>query len=200
MIVSRVSLSPPPDEHFSSVGSETPESGVRNRPPVAPFDVIYAERFAQVARWARAMGGSSADIEDLCQEIFMTVRRKLPEFDGANLPGWLYRITERAVRTHLRKAWIRRAFFLSSEEWRRVPERRPDPAEHLAAAQQRQAIERTLSRLSLKKRTALILSEVEGMTGEEIAEFEGVPVATIYSRLHYAKREFVELSRKESKA
>ena len=48
-----------------------------------------------------------SDTEDLAQEIFLVVRRKLDRFDGGNLAGWLYRITQLTVRDHRRRAWFK---------------------------------------------------------------------------------------------
>ena len=49
----------------------------------------------------------SSDTEDLAQEIFLVVRRKLDRFDGGNLAGWLYRIAQLTVRDHRRRAWFK---------------------------------------------------------------------------------------------
>lgn len=168
-------------------------------PPPLAFDQVYSTYFDQVARWARAMGGPSADLEDLCQDVFVTVRRKLPSFDGRNLPGWLYRITQRSVRAHLRKAWIRRALFLSNDEWSSLGETSGCIVDDLVSREDHAEFARLLEKLSLPKRTALLLHEVEGKSGEEIAALEGVPVATIYSRVHYAKRELSQLLEKRRK-
>ena len=46
--------------------------------------------------------------------------------------------------------------------------------------------------MSEKRRTALILSEIEGYSGEEIARLQGIPVATVRTRLFHARREFLE--------
>src|SRR5215467_5590225 len=56
------------------------------------FRTLYDTWFADVARWVRALGASTADQDDLVQEVFVVVHRRLPDFDGENLAGWLYRI------------------------------------------------------------------------------------------------------------
>src|SRR5580693_10495342 len=77
---------------------------------VHSFESVYRTWFPEVARWVRARGANEADVEDVTQEVFIIVRRKLDQFDGRNLPGFLYRITERTVRDHRRSAWIRNLF------------------------------------------------------------------------------------------
>jgi DNA-directed RNA polymerase specialized sigma24 family protein len=44
-----------------------------------------------------------------------------------------------------------------------------------------------------RRRTTFFLFEIEGYSGEEIAELEGVAVTTIYTRLHHARRDFMSL-------
>jgi DNA-directed RNA polymerase specialized sigma24 family protein len=50
--------------------------------------------------------------------------------------------------------------------------------------------------MSEKRRRALILAELEGLRADEIARLEGIPVATARTRLHHARREFLERARK----
>ena len=74
------------------------------------FDAIYDAWFDPVCRWARALGGPEADLDDLAQEVFVVVERQLAKFDGRNLAGWLYRITARVVAGQRRRAWFRHLF------------------------------------------------------------------------------------------
>jgi DNA-directed RNA polymerase specialized sigma24 family protein len=68
---------------------------------------IYRDLFDDVAHWVRAFVAHDADVEDLTQEVFIILRRKLPGFDGQNLGGFLYRIIQRTVRDHRRSVWFR---------------------------------------------------------------------------------------------
>src|SRR5882672_2174648 len=75
---------------------------------VGSFERIYARWFHEVSRWVRALGGLDADLDDLTQDVFMVVRRKLASFDGKNLQGWLYSIAKHQVSDYRRRAWVRR--------------------------------------------------------------------------------------------
>lgn len=178
-----------------NAGRSPPEAAAKN----LGFDAIYETWFHEVTRWARAFGGLDADLEDLVQEVFIVVRRKLDRFDGENLPGWLYRITQRTVSDYRRRAWFRRFWQPPNFEALVDPGLSP-----LEAAERRQA-ERTLmealSHMSATHRSAFILFEIEGYSGEEIARLENVPVKTVYTRLHYARRDFLSrLKRQREKA
>ena len=70
----------------------------RSRPSHLDFDAIYERWFEDVSRWVRAMGGPDAEREDLVQDVFVVVHRRLPDFDGENLAGWLYQIGSPRVR------------------------------------------------------------------------------------------------------
>ena len=171
-------------------------SAGQGRPP--SFEAVYAECFHDVLRWARSMGGNEADLDDLAQDVFLVVRRKLSQFDGQNLHGWLYRITQRRVRDHRRAVWFRSLFGRRSP---RDPERAllglvepgPGPAERLEQHEAERTLSQVLSRMRHKHRTVFVLFEVEGYSGEEIAELEGVPVNTIWTRLHHARKDFAAI-------
>ena len=163
------------------------------------FEEIYAQWFHDVSRWIRAFGGLHADLDDLAQEVFLIVRRKLPQFDGENLAGWLYRITQRTVRDYRRRAWYRR--FLAKQHVDGRTEREstapePDPSQMLERREAERLLVQILEKMSESRRTAFILFEIEGYTGEEIANLEDVPINTVWTRLHHARKEFYMLIEK----
>jgi RNA polymerase sigma-70 factor (ECF subfamily) len=161
-------------------------------PPPPDFASVYDEWIPQVARWIRALGGLSVDIEDVAQEVFLVVRRKLDGFDGRNLGGWLYRITELAVRDHKRRAWFRHTVHKDHAELGHLE----DPRQGVALLEHQDELRllgRVLERMDETRRAAFVLFEVEGYSGEEIARLQNVPVATVWTRLHYARKEFFAL-------
>jgi RNA polymerase sigma-70 factor (ECF subfamily) len=173
------------------------------RPTLAPakaislpldFSTLYGEWFHEVSRWVRALGGLGVDHEDVTQEVFMVVRRKLHQFDGANVASWLYRIAVLAVRDHRRRAWFRRTVLRHPGEDVPEPAAAQDgPAVALERKQERAVLMQLLSRMNETRRATFVLFEIEGMSGEEIARLQDVPVATVWTRLHYARKEFLTL-------
>ena len=152
------------------------------------FDEVYRGWFERVVRWLPAMGVARADLEDVAQEIFVIVQRRLASFDGGNLGGWLYAIALRVANNHRRLAWFRRVFLVGDERAEIVPDATPE-AEVIRAQLLAQA-EGILKSLPDKQRRAFVLFEVEGYSGEEIAALEGIPVATVWTRVHHAKKAF----------
>jgi RNA polymerase sigma-70 factor, ECF subfamily len=160
------------------------------------FEEVYAQGFRHVVRWIRAFGGLDADLEDLAQETFVVVRRQLPKFDGNNLAGWLFRITQRTVRDYRERAWFRRRGGKPDDDGRTQQESTappPDPSEVAERRESLRVLTQLLAKISESHRTAFILFEIEGYTGEEIAQLEDVPVNTVWTRLHHARKELYTL-------
>jgi RNA polymerase sigma-70 factor (ECF subfamily) len=165
-----------------------PASGPVNRAGDVDFRAIYDEWFADVARWVRALGAAAADQDDLVQETFLVVHRRLPDFDGANLAGWLYRIAAHQVRDFRRLRWIKHIFGRSVPLTHRVPSPTPTPVMALETKEQHQLLERLLSSLSESQRAAFVLFEIDGYSADEIARIQQAPINTVRARIHRARK------------
>jgi len=156
---------------------------------------IYDQWVGEVLRWARALGAAESDLDDVAQEVFVVVQRKLTAFDGANLGGWLYRITSRTVSDHRRRAWFRNLFRRrDTAPIDDLPSTARSPADALEGQEDRATVWRLVERMSAKRRAAFVLFEIEGYSGEEIARLEGIPLATVWTRLHHARRDFLGMA------
>jgi RNA polymerase sigma-70 factor, ECF subfamily len=168
------------------------------QPPELPrplvFDTVYRAYFRQVVAWMRAMNVPPADMEDAAQEVFLVVRRKLPRFRDDNLAGWLYRIADLTARNYRRLAWFKHLFARdplddASDPWPMAN----SPAMSLEQKEDRRTLFRMLAGMSAKRRETLILFEVEGYSGQEIATLQDVPLKTVWTRLHHARRDLVSM-------
>lgn len=162
-------------------------------PDACDFATVYDALFDDVLRWMAAMGAPGTDLEDLAQEVFLVVERKLSDFDGRNLQGWIYGIARKVVASHRRRAWVR-SLFLRRVEEASSPYVPATPVALLERKQAWQLVDRALARMSDKRRRVFVLFEIEGYSGEEIAALEGVPIKTIWTRLHHARKDFVALT------
>jgi RNA polymerase sigma-70 factor, ECF subfamily len=159
--------------------------------PVMDFASLYDAWFDHVVRWLHVLRAPEADIEDLAQDVFLVVRRRLPDFDGRNIAGWLHRIAHRQVIQHRRRKWLRRV--MRSNAPSAVDTLPADTIladARLALKEKQQLLENLLSRMSEKRRIVFVLFEVEGYSGEEIADILDVPVNTIWTRLFHARKDF----------
>lgn len=172
--------------------------------PPAPLDfrAIYERWFDEVSRWIRAMGGPDADREDLVQDVFLVVHRRLPDFDGQNVAGWLYRIARHRVRDFRRLLWVKH-MFRSVPLPESLPKGGASPADSVETNELRRTLERLLGKLNESERAALVLFEIDGYNGEEIAEIQGVPINTVWARIHKARKKLkaslAKIARQEQK-
>jgi RNA polymerase sigma-70 factor (ECF subfamily) len=166
------------------------------RPKVAPptFAYLYRSWYSHVVRWLGTLGAPRADIEDLAQDVFLVVRRRLGDFDGRNAAGWLYRIASGQVRQH-RRRFVFRSLVPSREpiELDEIPHDRPSVLAEMETKQKHELLDRILSHMSEKRRIVFLLFEMEGYSGSEIAGLLDVPVNTIKTRLYHARKDFVRL-------
>lgn len=156
---------------------------------------IYDAHFDFVWRNARRLGVPEASADDVAQDVFMIVQRRLAEFDGrAPVRAWIFGILTRVARDH-RRSFRRKA-------GRHVPldheftnddaalASGPTPIELAERAERVRLLDTLLAELDEDKRTLLILSELEEWTLREIAELFDSNTNTIHSRLRVAKRAF----------
>jgi RNA polymerase sigma-70 factor (ECF subfamily) len=158
------------------------------------FDDVYREWYAHVVRWAHALGGPRSDLDDVAQEVFLVVQRKLENFDGANVGAWLFTITQRTVSDQRRRAWFKKLFMKRDSDALDRLRAVGDPDSELLRKQQRETLYRILDRISEKRRTVFVLFEVEEYSGEQIAELLEIPLATVWTRLHHARIELAKLA------
>jgi RNA polymerase sigma-70 factor (ECF subfamily) len=151
---------------------------------VPPFRDVYEHNAPFVWRVLRRLGVQQNDLEDVCQEVFLIVHRKLPEFEHRSaLRTWIYGIALRCAADHRKRAFRTRE--ISGD----VEGEAIDAAQHdsIAYQQARQILDRILERLDEDKRAVFVLYELEELPMDEVAEIIGCPLQTAYSRLHVAR-------------
>ena len=142
--------------------------------------------------WAslHRLGVPDSDRPDLLQEVFVVVHRRLDSFDGSSaMTTWLFGICLRVV--------------LGWRRYRRrhpeIPTESPDadqpdegrsPERDAMAAQAKALVARALDDLDPEKRAVFVMFELEELSCVEIAAMIGIPVGTVYSRLHAARAAF----------
>jgi RNA polymerase sigma-70 factor (ECF subfamily) len=166
------------------------------------FDELYSSYFGEVERWCRRLAGPGDDIEDFIHEVFMVVHRRLPEWRGeAKITTWLFAICERIGKKRRRKGRLRQL----TRSWSTVlmgsiPSAEASPLEQLERREQTGHLYQALERLEDKYRTTLILFELEGISGEDIAQLTGASLATVWVRLHRGRAKLVAAMLRETAA
>lgn len=158
--------------------------------PAAPLDAAAVHAAHGGFLWAtlQRLGGRGGDLDDLYQEVFVVVHQRLGDYDPARpLRPWLFGVCVRVVAAWRRRAWRRREQLTDEAPERRAP---GDPEERAAAASQQRALQSILDELDLERRAVFVMYEIDELPCEQIAEMIGVPVGTVHSRLHTARKEF----------
>lgn len=168
------------------------------RGEVDAFEILVERYRRKVYRLAYQVLRDQEDALDVAQEAFVRAFRSLPRFKGQSaFYTWLFRITMNlALDRHRQRAQRARALGVGDvppEDWERTavsPEAGPD--DRAASAERRARIARALDALSVPHRTIIILSDIEGLSYREIAEILQIPMGTVMSRLHHARRRLRE--------
>jgi RNA polymerase sigma-70 factor (ECF subfamily) len=148
---------------------------------------LYRVYYPVAAAFLRKLGVKDRELDDATQEVFVQLFRYLPRFRGdAQLKTWLYRL----CMTQARRVRRWRAVSGTLQRWFSSDE--PITGLELSEGAARKRVEASLDRLSEGERLVLVLYEFEGLSGEEIARVAGCPVATVWRRLHYARRRFTD--------
>ncbi len=163
------------------------------------IEALYAEHAPFIGRVLIRLVGDGPQIDDLLQETFLTAFRRRDSFDGTSSHRtWLYGIAARLAMRHRRGAGrFRRALGRLAEEPVASQPARPD--QDLERARAAAAVREALDRLPFKQREVFILFELEEMGGEEIADMLGVPIGTVWTRLHHARKRCRELMERRFK-
>ena len=149
---------------------------------------LYERHAPFVARFVVRLGARAAEVDDLVQEVFLTAHRRGGFVEGAARPTtWLAEIAVRVLSTHRRTQ--RRRPEQPDEALAAVASGESGPAERAAAGQLLERLNQALSELDLDKRAVFVLFELDGEPCDAIAAGLGVPLSTVYSRLHEARKE-----------
>jgi RNA polymerase sigma-70 factor (ECF subfamily) len=162
-----------------------------NEPVAEPLrdrtTALFHEHGRFVWRVLRRLGVADADVEDVCQDVFLTAHRRIGDFEERSTSRtWLYGICLRVAANYRRRAYRTRE--RSIDTLSHEPASRSVPEEIGVAA-----LDRALGQLSEVKRVVFVLYEFGELSMAEVAEVVGSPVKTCFSRLHAARRELREV-------
>lgn len=177
-----------------------PDSEMLERLKAGDEDAFAAllDRYSgQTYRLARAITGDPQDAEEVVQDVFMTVFRKIESFEGRSaFSTWLHRITVNAAMMKIRgrkerveediEQWLP-AFDDTGHHLRPVEAWSANPEKVLLQQERRSLVRQALATLPAEYRAVVALRDLQGLSGEEVAETLGLSVAAVKSRLHRAR-------------
>jgi RNA polymerase sigma-70 factor (ECF subfamily) len=181
------------------VGLEQPQEALVAR-CVAGDEVAWAALYSRYARtmaqFLKRLGVAPDALDDAVQEVFLQAFRSLDSFRGeAAIKTWLYRLAVTQARRSREKArFLRRVRQLLVLEFGAV-----HASVEPEAGEAERLLERALGELTRLEREAFVLYELEGQSGAELSAIFGCPEATVYRRLHDARKKFTAFVEREAK-
>lgn len=166
----------------------------------AAFEAIYQRYERRIYSFVYRMMGNAEDASDLTQDTFVKAYLALPRTTpDLNVSAWLHRIASNACLDVLRRRRI--VQWLPWEVFDTNPALEPaapdDPAGNYLRRETELEVQRILTLLSPKHRTALVLKEYQGLSCDEIAAVMGTSRSAVKSLLFRAREEFRQVSERE---
>ena len=193
-------MSPEPSA-ASKAASDSQLIARAQRGDEAAFAALYDMHRRRVYSLCLRMTGDTAEAEDLSQEAFLQLYRKISTFRGESaFSTWLHRLVVNVVLMHLRKKGIQQVSLDELDTSQDEPVRREygDDDKRLLGSVDRITLGRAIDRLPPGYRTVFVLHDVEGYEHNEIAEIMNCSVGNSKSQLHKARlklREALRLAR-----
>lgn len=155
---------------------------------LGPLGVLFDRHHEAVRQLLLRTSPSSADVDDLVQETFLTAARAAASFDGReSAKPFLLGVAVQMLRRR-RRTFGRLRNML--ESFGKAPSIAPrNPEESTSQAEEDARLHAAMARLSEDKRLVLVMVEWNGMSGVEAAKILGIPVGTVWRRLHEARAE-----------
>jgi RNA polymerase sigma-70 factor (ECF subfamily) len=152
---------------------------------VPTWEAIAREHGRFLYNVAFRLAGSDADAQDLVQEALLRVRRGLESYTPGALEAWLARIVTNVFLDEVRRRRRRSSVSLPDEPDLVLP---AAPAADEVGDELSDEVQHALAALPEEFRVAVVLCDVAGLSYDEIAGAQGVPVGTVRSRIHRGRR------------
>jgi RNA polymerase sigma-70 factor (ECF subfamily) len=167
----------------------------------APVDTaaLYRDYGAAVARWATKLARSAHEAEDIVQEVFLVVHRRLGELTELRSPApWLFRITENIVRRRWRNQLRSGRSRVGMME--QAPEAAPSPLDELERRRMLQRLEQALEELGAEDRNLLYLCDVRRLPTSDVTAMTGIKPQTLRVRRFRARAQIAQWLRDDKPA
>jgi RNA polymerase sigma-70 factor (ECF subfamily) len=157
------------------------------------FEQLIRPHLPSLRRFAYSFARRWVDADDLAQEALLKAFRSLKSFEGrSSLSTWLYTVTRSVGHDLYRSRQVQEG--MRHEELDEVHVAPGESADsQLSAQSDAEQLWRAIKRLEPEFRVPLVLFEIEGLSYEEIAAIEHVPLGTIRSRISRARSKLREL-------
>jgi RNA polymerase sigma-70 factor (ECF subfamily) len=158
------------------------------------FEELLSRYSSKVFSLASRLTRNPEDAEEVLQDVFVTVHRKIESFEGkSSFSSWLYRITVNAAFMKLRKRRQDQSLSLEDivQQPHSIPALKSPESSYVDAQSIRnemlEALETAIKRLPDDYRPVFILRDVDGLTSREVGKILDLTVPAVKSRLHRSR-------------
>jgi len=174
--------------HFGRDAATRSPGGAGDRTVDRPTDEQIGNWYPRLYRTALRLTGSPEDAADVTQQAFYQALGRWDRFDGGALrTTWLYQILVNCVRDWARRR-MRRGQTVDLWTVAALPQTDSSPGDRLARREEVQRLREAIADLQADLRVAFVATVLDGYTYEEAAELLSVPVGTVASRVHGARK------------
>jgi RNA polymerase sigma-70 factor, ECF subfamily len=166
----------------------------------AAFSELFETHKRRVYSLCLRMTANTAEAEDLSQEAFLQLFRKISTFRGESaFSTWLHRLVVNVVLMHLRKKGLQQVSLDETDDTQEEPVKRDygDDDRRLMGSVDRISLTRAIAGLPPGYRSVFVLHDVEGYEHNEIAQIMGCSIGNSKSQLHKARMKLRESLRRE---
>jgi len=160
------------------------------------FEQFAMPLFESLYNFAHWLTGNREEAEELVQETYLKALKGFSGFQqGTNFRAWIFRILRNTFLTSRSglKAMQTVPFDVADEETAAAAVNEQTPESILLGRASQEAIQAALEQLPVIFREVVLLCDVEDMSYDEISQTIGIPVGTVMSRLHRARRSLRQL-------
>jgi RNA polymerase sigma-70 factor (ECF subfamily) len=158
---------------------------------------LYRDYGSAVGRWATKLVRCAVEAEDIVQEVFLVVHRRLGELPEIRNPApWLFRITENIVRHRWRNQLRSGRSRVGMME--QTQEAAPSPLDELERRRMLQSLEKALGDLGAEDRNLLYMCDVRRMPTSSVTALTGIKPQTLRVRRFRARMQIAQRLRDQS--
>jgi RNA polymerase sigma-70 factor (ECF subfamily) len=153
------------------------------------FEILIRRHQKTIFNLVYRMLGDYDEAAEISQETFLSAYRAIGNFRGeSNFSTWLYRIAVNHATTRRKILNIRQQRSVPIENTEPVTDPHPGPAESIEKKEISQRVQQALNSLEPEDATVILLRDLQDVPYEEVARVLEIPIGTVKSRLHRARR------------
>jgi RNA polymerase sigma-70 factor (ECF subfamily) len=156
----------------------------------AAVRLLFMRHHARIYRFVARQTGQESMADDIANEVFLELWRQAPNFEGrSEVSTWLLGIARFKALSALRK---KKEDWIDDEDAARVPDDADTPEVSVMKGDKAAALKRMVGALPEEHRTVIDLAYYHGKSVTEIGEILSIPVATVKTRMFYARKKLGE--------